>query len=637
QILQSSQIKTNYRSEFAQCLEPWIGPEAVSQHQSELAAASRMYDSVPPATKKQQSALKHKLLEGDTSFASHCRSFESQIRELNQQFNLIKDKVGELHKDILALRKAHTPPLVNRYELLTRECLHLDQSLERQQQELDRMATAFDSSWEEQLWRIRVEQEVFSCQRADVSTLRNELKHLSQMATQLEPYIRSLTPASQSQMSGQSEQSQTQSEQAQHLASLLEHIGIIQQQSESALGKIPRSRSRMLGHLLEKVRPNVQERERSKSAGQTDKPCLSTPAHKQQQPTSQQQQPQQQHPFKKPFMASQQMNIDRLEAQIKEKLHDIISRRQSSQPPASKSDSEAVAERKMLSKEDRKLSKTDLDSIARLGSGKQRIMYKKIGKSCDKINGGGGGSKSDSECKKALRGGGIGGGAAEQPEYQRIADACAGAGGGGQGMKALLLHAGGSRSSPSSPKGGKGRVPPPPPLHHHHKPTSGAVATAGQPAKQHRKKVYPYSDGEDNVFYGGGGGGCDSADSLSGASSRRSSYDGGGGARPQTDKTLVVVINRRNKSVSSAGAAGCGGGSTPTTAHAQKQRSWETFPPKRRQQHHHHSCAGGKPQPPPPPVMQPLRKADSFEGHEEAVKSLVAAVQETRRKPKGGN
>nr|CAH7727013.1 unnamed protein product [Callosobruchus chinensis] len=223
--LQSSQIKTNYRSEFAQCLEPWIGPEAVSQHQSELAAASRMYDSVPPATKKQQSALKHKLLESDTSFASHCRSFESQIRELNQQFNVIKDKVGELHKDILALRKAHTPPLVNRYELLTRECLHLDQSLERQQQELDRMATAFDSSWEEQLWRIRVEQEVFSCQRADVSTLRNELKHLSQMATQLEPYIRSLTPASQSQMSGQSEQSQTQSEQAQHLASLLEHIG----------------------------------------------------------------------------------------------------------------------------------------------------------------------------------------------------------------------------------------------------------------------------------------------------------------------------------------------------------------------------------------------------------------------------
>ncbi|KAJ8981944.1 hypothetical protein NQ317_002116 [Molorchus minor] len=210
-------------SEFAQCLEPWIGPAAVSQHQSELAAASRMYDAVPPATKKQQTALKDKLLQGEGSFSSHCRSFESQIRELNQQFNAVKEKVGDLHKDIMALRKAQTPPLTARYELLTRECMHLDQSLERQQQELDRMAGLFDASWEEQLWRLRVEQEVFGCQRADVSTLRNELKHLSQVAAQLEPYIRSLTPAQQSQSS--SDLGHGQSEQAHHLATLLEHIG----------------------------------------------------------------------------------------------------------------------------------------------------------------------------------------------------------------------------------------------------------------------------------------------------------------------------------------------------------------------------------------------------------------------------
>lgn len=49
---------------------------------------------------------------------------------------------------------------------------------------------------------------------------RNSFK----VASQLEPYIRSLTPAQQSQ-SSQSEQGQSQSEQAQHLASLLEHIG----------------------------------------------------------------------------------------------------------------------------------------------------------------------------------------------------------------------------------------------------------------------------------------------------------------------------------------------------------------------------------------------------------------------------
>lgn len=240
--LQSSQIRTNYRSEFSQCLEPWIGQTAVNQHLAELAgqylnklyliessllcfrskASSRMYESTPqpPATKKQQTAMKNKLLEGDTSFSTHCRAFESQLRELNQQFNTVKDRVTDLHRDITALRKAQIPPITSRYGLLTRDCAMLDQNLERQQQELDRMAVVFDASWEDQLWRLRVEQEVFSCQRADVMTLRNELKHLSNLAAQLEPYIVTLTLAQQHQMPPEQA-----AEQAQHLQSLIEHIG----------------------------------------------------------------------------------------------------------------------------------------------------------------------------------------------------------------------------------------------------------------------------------------------------------------------------------------------------------------------------------------------------------------------------
>ncbi|KAL1501591.1 hypothetical protein ABEB36_006888 [Hypothenemus hampei] len=543
--LQSSQIKTNYRSEFAQCLEPWIGPAAVSQHQSELAAiylaASRLYETAPPATKKQQTTLKSKILDGDSSFSAHCRSFESQIRELNQQFNKVKDKVGELHKDINAIRKAQNPPLNARYEMLLRECLHLDETLERQQQELDRMATAFDQSWEEQLWRLRVEQEVFSCQRADVNTLRNELKHLSQVAAQLEPFIRTLTPGT-----GQS----SHGDQAQQLANLLEHIGILQQ-SDASMGKIPRSRSRVLGQLLEKVRPNVQERERSKSAGQTEKPSSASV---------------QKTPKKSFCNSASQMNIDsvsRFEQQIREKLHDIMCRRPSQ--PSSKSDTEMD---KKLKQEDGKFSHSDLDGFDKQQSckfsTKQRILYKKIGKSCDKITG-----MADKKCRSM------------ESEYQRISDATS--------RKPSVRE---SRSSPGSPKS---------------KPKGKA-----QQGKA-KKKVYPYSDGEDNIFYSL----HDSADSLS-TSSRRSSLDAaatGDAATP--DKTLVVVINRRQKG-------------TPQTL-AQKQRSWETFPPKHKR---HHVCQAKLSAPTQP---GPLRKMDSFEGHEEAVRSLVAAVQETRRKPKGSN
>lgn len=46
------------------------------------------------------------------------------------------------------------------------------------------------------------------------------------------------------------------------------------QHSDPSMGKIPRSRSRVLGQLLEKVRPNIQDRERSKSTGQADKPLI---------------------------------------------------------------------------------------------------------------------------------------------------------------------------------------------------------------------------------------------------------------------------------------------------------------------------------------------------------------------------
>ncbi|XP_060534094.1 RING finger protein 207-like isoform X2 [Cylas formicarius] len=542
--LQSSQIKTNYRCEFAQSLEAWIGPAAVSQHQSELAATSRLYDTAPPATKKQQTSLKGKILEGDSSFSAHCRSFESQIRELNHKFNVVKEKVGDLHKDLTALRKAQSPPLVARYDLLVRECIHLDQTLERQQQELERMASSFDASWEEQLWRLRIEQEVFSCQRADVNTLRNELKHLSQVAAQLEPYIRSLTPAQQNQQPTQLQSSShgepSQSDQAQQLASLLEHIGMLQQ-TDSGVGKIPRSRSRVLGQLLEKVRPNIQERERSKSAGQTEKPSEAP-----------------QKAMKKPFMSSnQQMNIDRLEAQIKEKLHDIMCRRQSQ--PSSKSDTEME---KKIKQEDRKFSKSEIDNIGKL-SMKQRILYKKIGKSCDKITATATKMTPEHDMKK-VRG---------ESEYQRISDATS--------------QVRETRSSPGSPK----------------------CKNKSKMQQKTKKKVYPYSDGEENVFYSMN----DSADSLS-TSSRRSSLDGG----DDQDKTLVVVINRRNK-----------GG--PMSL-AQKQRSWETFPPKHKR---HHVCQAKLSAPTHP--VGPLRKTDSFEGHEEAVKSIVAAVQETRRKPKSSN
>lgn len=123
-------------------------------------APSRVYETAEQP-KKQAAVTKAKLLDGEGPFATHCRTFETTLRELSQQLCGVKERVGELHRDISALRKAQMPPLTIRYECVSRDCAVLDESLERQQQELDRLAAIFNASWEEQLWRLRVEQEVF--------------------------------------------------------------------------------------------------------------------------------------------------------------------------------------------------------------------------------------------------------------------------------------------------------------------------------------------------------------------------------------------------------------------------------------------------------------------------------------------
>lgn len=104
--------------------------------------------------------------------------------------------------------------------------------------------------------------------------------------------------------------------------------------------------------------------------------------------------------------------------------------------------------------------------------------------------------------------------------------------------------------------------------------------------------------------------------STTGSGSRRSSIaDGAGGHTGQDPrKTLFVLI-----------------GPTPsksTSALAQKQRSWETFPrPKNKRSGNISATAAAEAS---ATGLGPLKKADSFEGHEEAVRTLVAAVQENR-------
>jgi hypothetical protein len=70
----------------------------------------------------------------------------------------------------------------------------------------------------------------------DILTLRAEVKHLSLVAHQLEPYVKSLAAAERSQASSDSVQQQQQETTSSHqqLQSLLEHISMLQLDAASS-------------------------------------------------------------------------------------------------------------------------------------------------------------------------------------------------------------------------------------------------------------------------------------------------------------------------------------------------------------------------------------------------------------------
>lgn len=138
----------------------------------------------------------------------------------------VKERLEELHRDVTLLRRENLPPLNMRYECVSRDCNLLDDTLEKNLSDLDRLKLVFDTIWEEQLCRIHVEQEIFHSQISDLVMLRNELKRLSTIAKQLEPFIS--TSGIQGGGIADSEIADTILSNQQQLQTLLEHIGLLQ-------------------------------------------------------------------------------------------------------------------------------------------------------------------------------------------------------------------------------------------------------------------------------------------------------------------------------------------------------------------------------------------------------------------------
>ncbi|XP_043465928.1 RING finger protein 207-like isoform X2 [Leptopilina heterotoma] len=530
----SAHLKINYRSEIIRALQPYMSQtqplkDSVYDLTHTIAHESQFIQNIKPSKLQQPT----KPPSDSGPFSNHCRTFDSQLKELSQQLITVKERLGELHRDVALLRRANTPPVGSRYEHIARDCRFLEQQLDHHQTELERLRGIFDTLWEEQLCRIHFEKEIFHSQMNDILSLRSEVKQILTMAQQLEPFVKSF---SSGMTAGEISAAASDAAGHQHLQVLLDHLARLQmQEPPQPQGPAPTKECR---HPRESKEATPRCRTPSGGMGAILDSSGNIVVY-----GSAPAKPDGKRGVLSQLIDKARTKEDRKKSPGREEGRDRSQTRHSRKSPENQKPKTPPGHSKVRSFY-RSLKGSTGDNSA------EGLDQPERG---DK----GGDQQQNQQC--------------DDCEYQRISEASTL----GEAKKRV-----------------QAQVHPVPP----------------DEKKSSRKspKVYPVSDSEE-LFYSRED--CNSrrrrrasCDSLSITGSETSIVEASVGRAAQDPrKTLVLLVGRR---------------STPSLV--QKQRSWETFPgPKKR------SGSEGS-------ALGQLKKADSFEGHEEAVRTLVAAVQETR-------
>ncbi|KAM8796425.1 RING finger protein 207 [Eudromia elegans] len=217
---QSSKISTEYRAEFARCLEPLltlaprrtvgsssgtIGPGIAATNIIAGSPCSKTLlvpgrPGAPEATAGGPAARKpsaHRsistkvlLAEGaDSPFAQHCRDYENTYRGLQAEVQSLKDQVQELHRD---LTKHHSLVRADAMGEVLQKSLQVDVRIAAHYSSVEMMRSVFEEAWEETFQRVANEQEIYEAQLHDLLRLRQENSCLGTIAKQIAPYVRSI-------------------------------------------------------------------------------------------------------------------------------------------------------------------------------------------------------------------------------------------------------------------------------------------------------------------------------------------------------------------------------------------------------------------------------------------------------------
>uniref|UniRef100_A0A8C3E104 RING finger protein 207 n=1 Tax=Corvus moneduloides TaxID=1196302 RepID=A0A8C3E104_CORMO len=214
------QINSEYRAEFARCLEPLlmlsprrsvvgsaggIGPGITGTNMLPGGQCSKtlMVPSCPPTSDKMSTgpmvkkptmhryiSTKVLLAEGrETPFAEHCRNYENTYRMLQMEIQGLKDQVQELHRD---LTKHHSLIKSEIMSEILQKSLQMDVQIAAHYSAVEMMRSVFEEVWEETYQRVANEQEIYEAQLHDLLQLRQENSCLSTITKQIAPYVRSI-------------------------------------------------------------------------------------------------------------------------------------------------------------------------------------------------------------------------------------------------------------------------------------------------------------------------------------------------------------------------------------------------------------------------------------------------------------
>ncbi|XP_017590497.1 PREDICTED: RING finger protein 207 [Corvus brachyrhynchos] len=214
---QTSKINSEYRAEFARCLEPLlmlpprrsvvgsaggIGPGITGTNMLPGGQCSKtlMVPSCPPTSDKMSTgpmvkkptmhryiSTKVLLAEGrETPFAEHCRNYENTYRMLQMEIQGLKDQVQELHRD---LTKHHSLIKSEIMSEILQKSLQMDVQIAAHYSAVEMMRSVFEEVWEETYQRVANEQEIYEAQLHDLLQLRQENSSIAKVKERLEPRL----------------------------------------------------------------------------------------------------------------------------------------------------------------------------------------------------------------------------------------------------------------------------------------------------------------------------------------------------------------------------------------------------------------------------------------------------------------